>query len=135
MSGYQPLLLEVQYNRKPRSGHRQNYKVRKKGSFIRMIRHESIGHRLTILNELINKPWPLVFGIGEHFFSRKQGFATTLCDLRKHTLFDIVKGRRESDLASYLNYLPGKERVQVVRMDLSTTYRGLIKKYFPNDII
>ena len=82
--------------------------------------------------ELSNTPCPIVLGIDEHSFSRKQGFSTTLCDLRKHKVFDIVKGRSEPDLASYLNTLSGKERVRVVCMDLSTTYRSIVKKHFPN---
>ena len=81
--------------------------------------------------ELQNKACPRVLGIDEHFFSRKQGFATTLCDLRKHSIFDIVKGRSESDLRDYLASLPGKDRVKVVCMDLSSTYRSIIKKHFP----
>ncbi|CZP75510.1 Transposase and inactivated derivatives [Legionella pneumophila] len=83
-------------------------------------------------NELLNTPCPKVLGLDEHFFSRKHGFATTLCDLKKHKVFDIVKGRREVDLNHYLNSLKGKERVQVVCMDLSSTYRSLVKKHFPN---
>ncbi len=75
---------------------------------------------------------PRVLGIDEHFFSRKQGFATTLCDLGKHRVFDIVKGRKEQDLRDYLRYLHGKERVKVVCMDLSSTYRSIVKKHFPN---
>ncbi|MFO2969841.1 transposase, partial [Legionella pneumophila serogroup 1] len=82
--------------------------------------------------ELMNTPCPVVLGIDEHFFSRKQGFATTLCDLKKHKIFDIVKGRSEVDLSSYLAYLVGKERVKVVCMDLSSTYRSIVKKHFPN---
>ena len=82
--------------------------------------------------ELSNTPCPIVLGIDEHSFSRKQGFATTLCDLRKHKIFDIVKGRSEPDLAGYLGSLTGKERVKVVCMDLSTTYRSIVKKHFPN---
>ncbi|HDU8075462.1 TPA: transposase, partial [Legionella pneumophila] len=83
-------------------------------------------------NELLNTPCPKVLGLDEHFFSRKHGFATTLCDLKKHKVFDIVKGRREVDLNHYLNSLKGKDRVQVVCMDLSSTYRALVKKHFPN---
>lgn len=79
-----------------------------------------------------NIPCPKVLGIDEHFFSRKQGFATTFCDLRKHKVFDIVKGKSERDLSSYLANLAGKERVQVVCMDLSSTYRAIVKKHFPN---
>lgn len=66
------------------------------------------------------------------FFSRKQGFATTLCNLSNHTIFDIVKGRSESDLRDYLASLHGKDRVKVVCMDLSSTYRSIVKKHFPN---
>ncbi len=80
----------------------------------------------------MNTPCPVVLGIDEHFFSRKQGFATTLCDLKKHKIFDIVKGRSEADLSSYLASLVGKERVKVVCMDLSSTYRSIVKKHFPN---
>ncbi|WP_131783198.1 ISL3 family transposase [Legionella gresilensis] len=85
--------------------------------------------------ELQNQLCPRMLGIDEYFFSCKQGYATTLCDLGKHKVFDIVKGRSESDLRDYLNTLKGKERVQVVCMDLSSTYRSLIKKYFPNALI
>jgi transposase len=85
--------------------------------------------------ELLNKPCPVVLGIDEHFFSKKEGFATTLCDLRKHKIFDVVRGRSEKDLGEYLQQLPGKERVKVVCMDLSSTYRAIVKKHFPNALI
>lgn len=85
--------------------------------------------------ELLNRPCPQVLGIDEHFFSKKEGFATTLCDLRKHKIFDVVLGRSEQGLSAYLNQLPGKEKVKVICMDLSSTYRSLVKKYFPNALI
>ena len=44
----------------------------------------------------------------------------------------MVKGRSESDLRDYLASLQGKERVKVVCMDLSSTYRSIVKKHFPN---
>lgn len=55
-----------------------------------------------------------------------------MCDLRKHRVFDVVKGRSSKSLASYLKLLPDKEQVQVVCMDLSSSYRSLVKRYFPN---
>ncbi|MDF1646738.1 MAG: ISL3 family transposase, partial [Legionellaceae bacterium] len=205
VGGYQPLLLDVNYNRLPRCAHCNSKAVRKKDSFIRTVHHELMGYRRTLLRFKAYKlfcnacrrygnqrfpgiakhqrsterlqaqvfhqhtygvsqktlsqqfkkgkatiePWyqrkyqlenqekqnaacPTVLGIDEHFFSRKQGFATTLCDLRKHKIYDIVKGRSEPDLNGYLSALKGKDRVQVVCMDLSTTYRAIIKKHFPN---
>lgn len=75
---------------------------------------------------------PSVLGIDEHSFNKKTGYATTFCDLRTHRIFDVVKGRSEKDLAAYLHQLPGKERVKVVCIDLSSSYRSVIKRYFPN---
>lgn len=74
---------------------------------------------------------PRVLGIDEHFFTRKQGYVTTLCDLRGHKVFDVVLGRSEAALESYLAKLPGRDRVRVVCMDLSSSYRALVRKYFP----
>lgn len=208
VSGYQPLIFDIIYNRLARCAHCHSKRVRKKSSYIRCVDHELIGHRRSILRfkayklychscgrygnqqfpginkhqratwraqasvyhehslgipqkdlserykkgkatierwyqrhyeeqhrELMNQPCPVVLGIDEHFFSKKEGFATTFCDLRKHKVFDVVKGRSEGDLKSYLHQLPGKERVKVICMDLSSTYRSLVKKYFPNAMI
>ena len=75
---------------------------------------------------------PRILGIDEHFFTRKKGFATSLCDLGKHKMYDVVLGRSELSLEAYLNRLEGKKEVQVVCMDLSSTYRAVVKKHFPN---
>ena len=83
----------------------------------------------------LNQHWPRVIGIDEHFFSKKQRFATTFCDLSNHRIFDIAKGKSETDLLPFLQKLPGRERVKVACIDLSVTYRNLIKKYFPKAMI
>lgn len=74
---------------------------------------------------------PRVLGIDEHFFTRRRGYATTFCDLARHTVFDVVAGRSEKALADYLGKLDGKDRVKVICMDLSSTYRAIARKYFP----
>jgi transposase len=74
---------------------------------------------------------PRILGIDEHLFSRKQGYATTFCDLRAHRIFDVVLGRSEAALDEYLSKLPGKQRVRVICMDLSSAYRALVRKHFP----
>jgi transposase len=78
-----------------------------------------------------NDPCPSVLGIDEHFFSRKQGFVTTFCDLKNHKIFDIVKGYSEQTLKSYLQQLPHKDRVKVICIDLCSRYRQVIRQYFP----
>jgi transposase len=74
---------------------------------------------------------PRVLGIDEHFFSKKEGYATTFCDLRGHKIFDVVLGRSEAALEGYLAKLPGKDRVRIVCMDLASVYRALVRKHFP----
>jgi transposase len=78
---------------------------------------------------------PTVLGIDEHFFTRRQGFATTLVDLRRHKVYDVVLGRSETALAAYFERLEGKAEVKLVCMDLSSCYRSLVRKYFPNALI
>ncbi len=91
--------------------------------------HDFVAYRV---KELDRRSAPLVLGIDEHFFTRKQGYATTLVDLRNHKVFDVVLGRDEVSLGAYLKALPGREKVLIVVMDLSETYRRLVEKYFPN---
>jgi transposase len=84
------------------------------------------------VSELSGRHCPEVLGIDEHFFSRERGYATTLVDLKHHKVFDVVLGRSEPSLRRYLSRLPGRDRVKVVVMDLSDTYRQIVRKYFPN---
>jgi len=81
--------------------------------------------------ERSNAACPQVLGIDEHFFTRRHGYATTFCDLRNHKVYDVVLGRSEASLESYLQKLKGKELVKVVCMDLASAYRALVRKHFP----
>jgi transposase len=74
---------------------------------------------------------PQILGIDEHFFTRRLGYATTFCDLKNHSVYDVTPGRSEASLEGYLNRLEGKDLVRVVCMDLATSYRSLVKKHFP----
>jgi len=85
--------------------------------------------------EFMNAHCPRVIGIDEHFFTRKDGFATTIANLSTHRVFDVVLGRSEASLKAYLRNLIGKERVRVVVMDLSETYRSIAKKHFSNALV
>jgi transposase len=85
--------------------------------------------------ELLSAYCPRVMGIDEHFFTRKQGYATTIADLTRRKVFDVHLGRSEPSLRHYLRKLIGRERVRVVVMDLAETYRSIAKKYFPRALI
>lgn len=84
-----------------------------------------------LVGERTQPECPRILGIDEHFFSRRHGYATTFCDLKKHTVFDVVLGRSPLSLEDYLNRLKGKNRVKVVCIDLSSSYRALIRRHFP----
>lgn len=79
-----------------------------------------------------NRDCPCILGIDEHRFTRKQGFATTFCDLAKHRVFDVVKGRSAKDMEYFLGSLRGHNKVQVVCIDMNSAYRKLAREWFPN---
>lgn len=156
ISGYNPVVIDAHYRNIVRCGHCNGKKVRKKASFMRRVKHESIGYRKTVLrfkaykvychacqrysnqrfpgigkhqraterlhkqvfhhhtrgisqqdlsldfkigkatierwyhreyklasSERQNQACPTVLGIDEHFFSKRQGYATTFCNLKK----------------------------------------------------
>lgn len=111
----------------------------------RLARRENLGHATVeryfqyflrrLAAEKEGASCPRVMGIDEHFFSRKHGYATTFCDLAKHRVYDVVLGRSELALEAYLKKLKGKEQVRVVCMDLSSTYRAIVRRHFPNALI
>ena len=78
---------------------------------------------------------PVVLGIDEHSLHKKQRFATTFCDLKNHKVFDVAEGRSEAELEPFLRQLKGRDRVRVVCIDLSSSYRGIVKKWFPRAVI
>jgi transposase len=84
-----------------------------------------------LAGERIGRACPQILGIDEHFFTRRHGYVTTFCDLKNHKVQDVVLGRSEASLESYLTRLKEKDRVQVVCMDLAASYRALVKKHFP----
>ncbi len=75
---------------------------------------------------------PKYLGLDEHFFTRRHGYATTLCHLGRHKVFDVVLGRSEASLDAYFQRLEGKQEVELVCIDLASHYRALVRKHFPN---
>lgn len=89
----------------------------------------------TKLRERTGAPWPEVVGIDEHFFSRRRGFtdyATIFTDLKKKQIFEMEFSKDNKLLMDQLMHIPGRERVKIVAIDLSSGYRALVRKLFPN---
>lgn len=87
------------------------------------------------LRERDNQPWPSVIGIDEHFFRRKDRvteFVTVITNMNKRRLFEVALGKNTKALVEQLKHIPGRENVKVVVMDMSDSYRSLVKLLFPN---
>lgn len=78
---------------------------------------------------------PTVLGIDEHSLHKKQRFATTFCDLKNRRVFDITPGKSDADLQGFLTRLRGRDKVRLVCIDLSSSYRALIERWFPRAMI
>ena len=75
---------------------------------------------------------PMVLGIDEHSLHRRERFATTFCDLKNHRIFEVAPGRSEAQLRPFLRSLRGRDKVRVVCIDLSSPYRAIVRRWFPN---
>lgn len=92
-------------------------------------------HR-SLINEQLNYPCPQVLGIDEHSIhrSRTKGhkFAVTLTDLKHHRVYEVFEGKNAKTLEPNLRRLKGRDKVKVVCMDLSSPFRSLVMRLFPN---
>jgi transposase len=84
-------------------------------------------------------PWPKKVGIDEHFFRRgKDGFrdfVTVVVDQKNHRLMEVVEGRTGPELEAALAYIPGRENVRTVAIDMSDPYKSFARRFFPNAVI
>lgn len=83
-------------------------------------------------SHLQNRQCPRILGIDEHRFTRKTGFLTTFCDLKKQRVFDVAQGKTCTELTGFLQSLQGREKVKVVCIDMCSAYRRLVREWFPN---
>ena len=90
------------------------------------------------LREHKQKKWPEVIGLDEHFFRRKNSvteFVSVFTDLKKKKMFEMAHGKDRKSLEEQLHNIPGRENVKVVVIDMSSSYRSFVRKFFPNAMI
>jgi transposase len=83
-------------------------------------------------SERISLQCPRLLGIDEHTLHKGGRMVTTFCDLKNHRVFDVVQGRSQRDLEGFLRQLQGRDKVQLVCIDLSSPYRAIVQQWFPN---
>lgn len=83
------------------------------------------------VKEMINYSAPMVIGIDEHKIHKRR-FATTIVDLKNHRVYDVIEGKSEAMIGARIRSYPDRMKVKVVCMDLSSPYRSLVQRCFPN---
>ena len=82
-------------------------------------------------------PWPTRIGIDEHLFKHEprlnlRRFVTMVVDHKNKRLMEVVHGKSGDELRAALDYIPGRENVQWVALDMSDSYRSFARDFFPN---
>jgi transposase len=82
-------------------------------------------------------PWPTRIGIDEHLFKHEpklnlRRFVTMIVDHKNKRLMEVVHGKSADELRAALDYIPGRENVQWVALDMSDSYRNFARDFFPN---
>lgn len=82
-------------------------------------------------------PWPKTIGIDEHGFSKDKrrgarNFATLVVDYNNKKPRELIEGKSHAAMLQGLAHIPGRENVKNVVIDLSDSYKGFVRKFFPN---
>lgn len=81
-------------------------------------------------------PWPAVIGLDEHFFRRGKGgfreFVSMVVDYKNRRLMELAEGRTVAQLEAQLSYIPGRENVRFVVLDMCDPFRKFAQRFFPN---
>ena len=82
-------------------------------------------------------PWPKTVGIDEHFFRRNpvfgvRDFVSVIVDFKARRLMEVVEGRTNAELQLALGYVPGRENVRWVVLDLCDPFKKFARDFFPN---
>jgi transposase len=98
--------------------------------------YRTLYHQLELRRRQRLYPWPSTVGIDEHFFRRHPYFGTrefvsVLVDFKGRRLMEVVNGRRSPELKAGLDYIPGRQNVRFVVLDMSDGYKSFAKAFFP----
>ena len=94
-------------------------------------------HQLELELRKRKYPWPRSIGIDEHKYGKNREkrypeFATIFVDHKGKRVFEVAKGRDVFEVKEQIRHIPGSENVKCATIDLSSTYRKLIREHFPN---
>jgi hypothetical protein len=77
-----------------------------------------------------------VIGLDEHFFRRGRAgfreFVSMVVDYTNRRLMELAEGRTVAQLEAQLGYIPGRENVRFVVLDICDPFRNFAQRFFPN---
>lgn len=81
-------------------------------------------------------PWSDAIGIDEHSFRKRRGyggteFAVVVADHRRRRVTEVVEGKTAAALEHQLAWIPGRENVRFVTLDLCDPFKNFARSFFP----
>jgi transposase len=107
-------------------------KYRCSSGFIYKTLYEQLQLRL---KAKLNYEWPSTIGVDEHFFTRRRGraeFVTVFTDYKNKRLREVAFGKVKAELIIQIQNIKGRENVKNAIIDMSDSYRSLIREHFPS---
>lgn len=99
--------------------------------------HRIVYEQLELKRRMRQYAWPPRVGIDEHLFKHdprldQRRFVTMVVDHKNKRLMELVEGKSGAELRAALEYIPGRENVRWVSLDMSDSYRSFARDFFPN---
>lgn len=86
--------------------------------------------------DIKRKPLPRILLVDEFYFSRKKyyKYPAVLMNFENNLIIDIIESRKYEKLVDYLYSIKKEERnrVEYICIDMSYTFRPIMKEFFPN---
>ena len=88
--------------------------------------------------EKANDCWGKRLGIDEHTWKKRRGkkrfteFASLIVDHDRKRIAEVVNGKTVQSLKDALDYIPGRERVEEVTIDMCDPFKKFVREFFPN---
>lgn len=88
--------------------------------------------------ERMNDCWGRKIGIDEHTWRKRNNgkrqteFASLIVDHDRKRIAEVVNGKTVQSMKDALDYIPGRERVEEVTIDMCDPFKKFVREFFPN---
>lgn len=102
-------------------------------AFLYKIYYQKLAQKV---NESVNYPWTRTIGIDEHAFKKARygaptEFVTMIVDYNNRRVREVALGKTTAALSQQLGWIPGRENVKNVVLDLCDPFKNFAREFFP----